>query len=238
MNGAEFFRMIIMTGMGFLGVTALLGIMRKRMMWDAAERAGMWLSLEVGVAAVLFALLPYPLTYTGADELFAWRFGSLTLVMYLAWHMIRIGLNHQRFGAQYPWLMIGLLAFSAMFALMEFINAIWWGSLAGYTWGVLWLLALTGVQLIAFVCYDRQPEPQIAAAYRNLAMEEPPDETRAVHVHYHAEMTRPTTVPEARSMRHPSGGYRYRNDQQMDAYHRSVAEATSRLTPLHSKRRF
>jgi hypothetical protein len=47
MNGAEFFRMIVVTAVGILGITALLGVMRRRVGWDAAEQAGMWLSLEV-----------------------------------------------------------------------------------------------------------------------------------------------------------------------------------------------
>lgn len=238
MSGSEFFRMIAVTGMGLLGLTALMGIMRKRTAWDAAERAEMWLSLEVGLAVVLFALLPYPLTYIGSDEAFAWRFGSLVLVAYLIWHMIRIGLNQHRYGAQYPVVMGLLLVLSGIFSTMEFVNAVWWGSLAGYTCGVLWLLALTGIQLIAFVCYDRQTQihlqvhPQAAVVYYPPAAHDRIGGLRGDH--RTGDSNRP---PDAHahdysaSHRATADHYRYRDDRQIDAYRRSITDSTVRSRP-------
>ncbi|HEX2622756.1 MAG TPA: hypothetical protein VHL11_21505 [Phototrophicaceae bacterium] len=161
MSGTEFFRLIVPTAMGLMGVTALMGVFRKRSgLWDAAEQAGLWLSLELGLVAVLFALLPYPLSYsfgiTPETETAIWRLGSLLLVLYLIFHMFLVNEKRRRFRAQYPLVMRFLLVLSGIFLTMEFVNAIWWGSLGGYTWGVLWLVALCGIQLIAFVCYDRQ----------------------------------------------------------------------------------
>lgn len=234
MNGAEFFRMIVVTAVGFLGITALLGVMRRRVGWDAAEQAGMWLSLEVGIAAVIFSLLPYPLFYSVIDEMSAWRFGSLLMVGYFGWFMIRVGLNVRQFGARFPLMMWLLLVLSGIFSTMEFINAIWWSSIAPYSWGTLWLLALAGIQLIAFVCYDRTPQPKIfstpaprpaappaqhrvrgdqRADYSNL----PPND----HTDYHAQ-----------SHRGAINSYRYRDERQVNAYRRSLADSTVRITPV------
>ncbi|MBC8100330.1 MAG: hypothetical protein H7Y11_12870 [Armatimonadetes bacterium] len=169
MNSSEFFRMVITTALGFIGVAGLLGVFRKRMQWDSAERAGLWLALELGVMVMLFALLPYPISFavTGAttdttmngsvNEALAWRLSSLALVLYLLVHMGLVSLQRREFGAQYPGLMQALLVASGLCLVVEFANVVWWGSLAGYAGGVLWLLALCGIQVIAFVCYDRLP---------------------------------------------------------------------------------
>jgi hypothetical protein len=234
MNGAEFFRMIVVTAVGILGITALLGVMRRRVGWDAAEQAGMWLSLEVGIAAVIFSLLPYPLLYSVTDEMSAWRFGSLMMVAYFGWFMIRVGLNVRQFGARFPVMMWLLLVLSGIFSTMEFINAIWWSSIAPYTWGTLWLLALAGIQLIAFVCYDRTPQPKTYPAPRPVSAPTP-----VQHGVRGNQRTDYSNLPpnhhaddHTQSHRGANHSYRYRDERQVNAYRRALADSTVRVTPI------
>jgi hypothetical protein len=240
MNGTEFFKIIVPTAMGFIGLTALLGIFRRGKSLDAAERAGLWLSLELGLMTTIFALLPFPLFYSfdtaTASELFVWRLGSLLLVVYLTLHLFVVNDNRRRFRAQYPEMMRLLLVLSGIFLTMEFVNAIWWGSMAGYTWGVLWLLALSGIQLIAFVCYDRQTTLLSGfSAYR-----QPVVDQRVRGVERAGDSNRP---PVANANDHGSGNrlnrdpYRYTDDNAVYSYRRSVSDATVRTHTDLLKRR-
>jgi hypothetical protein len=231
MNGAEFFRIIVPTAMGFIGLTALLGVLRRGKSTDAAERAGLWLSLELGLMTTIFALLPFPLFYSfdtaTTSELFVWRLGSLLLVVYLALHLFVVNDNRRRFRAQYPQLMQLLLVLSGIFLTMEFVNAIWWGSLAAYTWGVLWLLALSGIQLIAFVCYDRQT--MVFSSFT--AYREPVAGQRVRGSERASDSNRPPVVNadyNGSSNRLSRDPYRYTDDGAVYSYRRSVSDATVR----------
>lgn len=251
MNGTEFFRLVVAAAMGLLGITAVVGVLRRWMQADAAARAGMWIALEVGLVTILFALLPFPLTYSAVSEMVVWRFGSLMMVLYLTVHLLTVNENRRRYRAQYPVVMRLLLVLSGIFLTMEFINAIWWGSLAGYTWGVLWLLALTGIQLIAFVVYDRQTStvsaqilPYRAAPVETIAQaagygnrSDPGNDARdAVAIRVRGG-NRPGD-PDGASNHHPDDyarrdslrreRYRYTDNHSVYSYRRSVADATVR----------
>jgi hypothetical protein len=153
--------------------------------------------------------------------------------------MIRTGLNLRLFGANYPMVMGLLLVLSGIFSTMEFVNAIWWSSLAGYTWGVLWLLALTGVQLIAFVCYDVFSPP--IAEYQTLA---PADAARSSA--YGVRRDSGTGDPNSKTDYHTNDyrtgnlgtgdSYRYRDERQVNAYRRSLSDSTVRLSPTSPQR--
>lgn len=233
MNGTEFFKMIVPTSMGFIGLTALLGVFRRGKSLDVAERAGLWLALELGLMTTIFALLPFPLFYSldtmTASELLVWRLGSLLLVVYLALHLFAVNENRRRFRAQYPQMMRLLLVLSGIFLTMEFVNAIWWGSLAGYTWGVLWLLALSGIQLIAFVCYDRQT--MAFSRVSALPYRQPAVDQRVRGSERAGDSNRPPVVNAhdyGSGNRLNRDAYRYSDDNAVYSYRRSVSDATIR----------
>lgn len=257
-SGTEFFQMAVLTALSLLGITAILGVIRKRSHWDRAERVGLWLSLEIGLFAVLFALLPQPLNYTFGVEDVAWRFGSLALTMYFGFLVLTINSKQRQFGAQFPLVMRLLLAICVIFLTMELVNAVWWGSLAGYAFGVLWLVALAGIQFIAFVCYDRfdlqeryetitqnQPQTQPASATIRQHATHPPNSLAGgggIHAHSiqsadglrsSASTGHPNGAPNNHAYQHTTGRLprdpnRYSNDHQSPTYGGTIADPAVR----------
>ncbi len=155
MNGAEFLIPLAFVGVILAGFTAILGISRKRITWDEPERIGLRLALELAIFTTCFALLPFPLSYL-VNEPFAWRMGSMALALFLGFQITRVYQGSRRYSAQWPVVMVSLLALSAFFLTIEFINGIVWNSLAVYAAGLMWLLTTAGLQFIAFVIYDRE----------------------------------------------------------------------------------
>lgn len=150
MNGSEFFIPAAIAGVFLGGFTGLISISRK---WDAAEKTGIQLALELCLFTTILALLPYPLYYLG-DEIFALRISSMAMALFVGVEIGRVYKGTTLFGSNWPTVL--LLALSGIFLTMEFINAIAWNSLGVYIAGLLWIVLLSGIQFIAFVIYDRQ----------------------------------------------------------------------------------
>lgn len=169
LTGVEFFYGVMALGIAFAGFTGTIALLRKRnemrVAWDHAERAGLSLSLELGVFAVVFALLPFPLFYWGRTENFAWRLSSMALALFFGFQMLKAISRARQYEVRWPTLMSGLVALTGLVIAAEFVNAVWWSSLAVYTAGLLWVLTLCGIQFIAIVSYDRQN--QFSSVFQN-----------------------------------------------------------------------
>jgi hypothetical protein len=169
LTGVEFFYSVMALGIAFAGFTGTIALLRKRnelrVVWDNAERAGLSLSLELGVFAVVFALLPFPLFYWGRTENFAWRLSSMALALFFGFQMLKTITRARQYEVRWPTLMNGLVVLTGLVIAAEFVNAVWWSSLAVYTAGLLWVLTLCGIQFIAIVSYDRQN--QYSSALQN-----------------------------------------------------------------------
>jgi hypothetical protein len=155
MNGSEFFIPVAISGVFLAGFTGLIAINRKMPSWDVAEQLSVRFSLEFCLFATLFALLPYPLYYLG-DETFALRISSMAMALFLGVEISRIRHYSRKFGSHWSFTMVLLLALSTIFLTIEFVNALVWNSLAGYTAGLLWIVLLAGIQFIAFIIYNKQ----------------------------------------------------------------------------------
>ena len=154
MAGSLFLISIAILGVGLTGFAGLLGLVR-RPGADTDLTAGDLRVVHLfSVAAVLFALMPFPLYYAFGAESVVWRAGSGLLGLFLVF-MIGFNLRKMRIAQpRWPKVMTGLLALSALVLLAEGLNTVWWGSLAGYAWGLLWLLLLAGIQFAAFVYFE------------------------------------------------------------------------------------
>jgi len=147
-----FFFAVMLTGAVLAGFSGLIGVSRAR---DDAERTGLRLLLELTLATVCFALLPFPLYAALNSGVVVWSLASLTLGLYLLLQLTRIYAKASRYRIVQPLMTMSLLVFSAIVFTIEVINVFWWHTLAGYAGGLLWLLVLSAVQYIAYICYDR-----------------------------------------------------------------------------------
>ncbi len=151
---AAYFYGIVVLGMLLAGFSALVGL---RAIVDGDRRPGLRrvlrLAVELGVAAALFALLPFVLSYLHDSDGFAWRTGSLLLALYGGWVTWRLWRLKRGAGLS----LIALLVFCAVFLTIEAVNAVWWSSLALYAGGLLWITALDGLLFIALVTYAHAP---------------------------------------------------------------------------------
>lgn len=155
MPGNEFFFAVLVFGSAILGAGGLAGLRLKQGKWNGVEVRGLRFALEFSLFSVVFALLPSVLYYLFNFETVVWRLSSLLLGAFIATEMVRIIYQVWRYGALWPTTTALLLVFSGILLTIEFINVLWWGVLAAYASGLLWILILAGIQYIAFVCYDR-----------------------------------------------------------------------------------
>jgi hypothetical protein len=167
MRGHEFFYAVMCLGSGFLGLSGLAGLHFKRQHWDKIEAANLRLSLEFGLFSVVFALLPFLMVLMFESETVAWSFSSLFLAIFLLTQIGRIFYGSNLHGARWPLATIFLLALSSFFSTIETVNAVAWASSSWYAWGMLWLVVISAIQFVAFVCYDRAaPELRTVEAPR------------------------------------------------------------------------
>lgn len=167
MNGAVFFVGMMVLGMGLLGFGGLAGLQARRARARELERAELRLALEFSLATVFFALLPFMVYLLSDYEPFIWRLTSSVIAMYLLVAIGRVYHRIHRMGASWPIAMISLLVLSGFLLTIELVNVFWWASLAGYAWGLLWILLLAGIQYVAFVTYDHKPAQIQPTAHRN-----------------------------------------------------------------------
>lgn len=154
MPGYEFLIVVMFIGVVIFGFAGMVAWRARQTQWDAAERSGIRLALELSFATVLLALLPFPLYYLFESGGVVWRLASVFSVIFLFVEGAKTFRQMTRYGAKWPALMISLLVLSGILLTIEMVNIFWWGSLAVYAFGLMWIVGLAGVQYISFVCYD------------------------------------------------------------------------------------
>jgi hypothetical protein len=124
------------------------------------EAHSLRLSIAFGLAATIFALIPFFFALIFDYETVIWRLASLLLVLFLGTEMTQMAHYLARFGALQPRMGFLLLVFSGILLTIELINMLWWGAREGYAPGLLGILILSGSQFIMFVSYDRTKSNQ------------------------------------------------------------------------------
>lgn len=166
MNAYQFFIPSMFLGLLLLGFGGLAGLhawrIRQYHYWDEVERTGLRWLLEFSLAAVVFALLPFPLYLLLGDGsgAFVWGISSLLLSGFMGAMIARITYKSQRYQANWPLMVVSLLVLSAILLTIEVVNVFWWRALGVYAMGVFWILTLSGIQFVIFITYERHPIPQ------------------------------------------------------------------------------
>ena len=156
MPALEFFVLVMFVGIVLLGFGGMVGWRVRQSTNNVEERYNLRLTLELSLFTVVFALLPFPLVYLfSAVELLAWQFASLGIATFLGLEIMRIYYKGQIYRVRWTFSLISLLVLSGIFLTIELLNGLMWASLAVYTWGLLWLLTLSGIQFISFVLYEK-----------------------------------------------------------------------------------
>jgi hypothetical protein len=152
----NFYLILAPIALGLFGMMALLGLVHKHRQphLALAEKAELGFSLQLSFFTVVFAILPFVVFGEAM-----WRWLSLALALFLGLQMARAFYLHREFEAEYPAVLGLLLALSGIFLTIEVFNTLFWNASFPYGSGLLWLFILTGIQFIAFVCYDSLPSP-------------------------------------------------------------------------------
>jgi hypothetical protein len=117
---------------------------------------GLKFMFEVAIAATLFALLPFPLSYTLGNERepVVWAIAEGLLSCYLASALWRHTRNYRRTKPAPPHPTLFRWTFvlpTALILILEAVSAVCRPSLAAYSWGLFWLLIPPIVQFALFV---------------------------------------------------------------------------------------
>lgn len=155
MPGRDFLFAVMFVGAGFFGFGGLIGLRHRQAQWTLPDAINLRLALEYSLAAVIFALLPFPLYYIFGVKAVIWGLSSFLLALFLMTQTGRVFYHANLLTLRWPLVTILLLVLSVIFLTIEFVNTLRWSSMAGYAWGLLWILGVAGVQFVAFICYER-----------------------------------------------------------------------------------
>jgi hypothetical protein len=152
MPGEDFLFTIAQVAIALAGFAGLISVFRSgEDSGTQSEFYGQSMMLELSLGAAFFALLPMPLFYTLGAEPDVWRVTSaLLLAFLLAWIVLdaRRGVRVQ----DHP-LVVRVSQTLALIAvvLIQIGNIVVWRGLAGYAWGLLWMLLASGTQFMLFI---------------------------------------------------------------------------------------
>jgi hypothetical protein len=158
MKGENFLLAVARIALTFVGFASLVSLLRHgRHDWLIQEIRGLKLMFKYDLAATFFALLPFPLFYTiGAEnERAMWRIASWLMTAFLV-YALRSEIRLHRLNPKprrpmlFRWLFV-----VPMFATIgiEVATGLFWPSVAGYAWGLFWLLIPPVVQFSIFISY-------------------------------------------------------------------------------------
>ncbi|PJF21121.1 MAG: hypothetical protein CUN56_12710 [Phototrophicales bacterium] len=144
----------VFIGIGFFIFAGITTLRFKQVRWTDADRSGLRLALEFSLFVIILSLIPMILDVIFAFEDVVWGVASLILAITMLIAIAQIISNTIRYGAHQPSVMISLLVLSGILLTIEFANVLLWESPGLYLGGLLWLLALSGIQSIAFLLYE------------------------------------------------------------------------------------
>lgn len=140
---------------GFGGI--IVAITRDREDWESWDEIRIWGVLVPSISAVLLALLPLGLSSAGLASNALWRFSSLAMVAVGVSGFLAFGLRFRGTLSEGPLLPVlgRLLAGGSVLNLLcQLSNAMglgFRGSFSVYYFGLLWLLAYSGLEFISLI---------------------------------------------------------------------------------------
>lgn len=164
MTGELFLLTVARLGLVFAGFTGIVGLLHRgvqrwtdpAVQWTETQIRGLQLILEFDLAAMFFALLPFPIHYTlgSGREFLLWRISGLPLICYLGFSLL---FNTRRYyftrrPGTHPKLFFGLFVVpTSFFVALETYSVVLKASFAPYAWCVFYLLIPPVIQFILFV---------------------------------------------------------------------------------------
>lgn len=157
MCNADFLLAVAQIGLTLAGITGILTMLRRTNKdWVLQDFIGIRIILELSFAAVFFALLPFPLQSMSIAEHRLWR--SLDLLLACFWLMYvfivhyrviwlrKKGAPHRRFN-----ILLGATLITFLVIIVLVFNPFQFSAGAAYMWGLMWLLASSGLQLFFLI---------------------------------------------------------------------------------------
>lgn len=155
MRGLEVFLLIFLLALALFSFEALVGLRSYTTgRWNAISGVNLGVALEFTLGAIILSVLPFVLAVLLGMVPHIWGVGSFVLAVFLLLQIARIYVKMNTLQARWPLVMATLLVLSGIVLSIEVINSFWWGSLAWYAYGLLWIMAVAAIQLIAFALYD------------------------------------------------------------------------------------
>lgn len=157
---------LVFAGIGFFTLGGVTALRFKQVRWTDADKTGLRLALEFSLFVVVLGLIPPILDAIFAYDTIVWGVSSMVLAIVMLIAISQIVVNTNRYGAHQPSVMISLLVLSGILLTIELVNVLLWESPGIYIGGLLWLLALSGIQSIAFLLYEPSQITVSAVQYR------------------------------------------------------------------------
>jgi hypothetical protein len=158
MKGENFLLTVARIALTFVTFASLVSLLRYRLGdWIVQEVRGLKLMFMFDLAATFFALLPFPLFYTigAANEQMVWRIASWLMVGFMVYALrSEIRLHRSPHKSRHPMLFLWLYVVPMiLFIGVEVGTGTFWPSIAGYAWGLFWLLIPPVVQFSIFISH-------------------------------------------------------------------------------------
>lgn len=159
MQAESFLLTVAQAGIALAGFSALISAFRRGdVQLTPLENYGRNMILEMGLVAALFALIPFPTEQLLILFGFAagvWRLSSAAMVIFLiGWGVLNFT-RYQKVISAYPSgalpTQIGFNMILGLIGAFLVLNVFFFGSASFYMIGLIWMLALSGVQFLGFV---------------------------------------------------------------------------------------
>lgn len=160
MEGERFLLTVATIALTFGGFTGLLaGIRKSKNPWNPQDIAGMRMILENAFAASLLSLLPFLILFLTHYEAYVWEVASFCMSVHFIYQfIINIHRIHKLEKEGKPPRMNWQLKFIVLpvmgcFAILEIWNMVVTKSIFLYSFGLMILLSIAGVQFFVFMRY-------------------------------------------------------------------------------------
>lgn len=156
--GQDYFLTVSGLALALAGFSGLVSSFRSdASSWKAQDIAGHRFIFENSFSACFFALLPFPVLFSGASlSLLSKICGGLLaafLIIQLAVQGVRIARlrregNPARMEKQLVFIILPVSAITGLLIIYSsFCQELMWG----FSWGLLWLLSIAGIQFFVFI---------------------------------------------------------------------------------------
>ena len=155
LRGEDFLLAVARIALTFVTFAGIVNLLRHgRNPWSLNEIRGLKLMVTFDLAAMLFALIPFPLFYSMKNGPSVWRCSSALLVMFLVYELVVQWRNYAGAQPRHPRLFVWLFIVPMIAAIiLEITCTLVRPSLALYSWGLLWLMGPPAIQFLIYLSH-------------------------------------------------------------------------------------